>query len=76
MIWFLAHLLPSPSPVSKLDLPHTGRLRKRDNLLRGEGGRGRSQIKRQRENLVLYESLILFGPIPLPQFPPQESKIL
>ncbi len=40
MIWLLAH----PPPVSKLDRRHTGKLRKRDNLLlgggRGKGGRG------------------------------------
>ncbi len=34
MIWFLAH--PDPSHVSKRDLRHTGRLRKRD-MLTGEG---------------------------------------
>jgi hypothetical protein len=28
---------PTPSPASRLDGRHTGRLRKRDNLLRGEG---------------------------------------
>ncbi len=43
---------PTPSPVSKRR--HTGRLRKRDNLLLGEGGR--SQIIRQRESLVLHNS--------------------
>jgi hypothetical protein len=33
-------LAPIPtSPNNKLDLRHTGRLRKRDNLLTGEGGR-------------------------------------
>jgi hypothetical protein len=32
MMWLLAHFLP-PSPVSKLDRRHTGRLKKRDNLL-------------------------------------------
>jgi hypothetical protein len=32
MIWLLPHLCPSPS-VSKLDLRHTGRQGKRDNLL-------------------------------------------
>ncbi len=40
---FLAVLLfgsspaPSPSPVSKLDWQHTGRPRKRENLMTGEG---------------------------------------
>jgi hypothetical protein len=33
MIWF-----PPSLPVSKLDRRHTGRLRKRDNYLMGEGG--------------------------------------
>ncbi len=35
-----------PSPVSKLDRRHTGRLTKRDKLLTGDGGEGwgRSQI--------------------------------
>jgi hypothetical protein len=36
MIWLLAH--PLPPPVSKLDRRQTGRLRKRNNLLTGEGG--------------------------------------
>jgi hypothetical protein len=31
---------PAPSPVSKLDRRHTGRLRKRDNLLTGKGKGG------------------------------------
>ncbi len=56
MIWLFP--LPLPLPVSKLDRRHTWRLRKRDNLLPGEGAGGwvRSQIIRQRESLVLYES--------------------
>jgi hypothetical protein len=29
-----------PSPISELDRRHTGRMRKEDNLLTGEGGRG------------------------------------
>jgi hypothetical protein len=32
-------------PVSKLDQKHTGRLRKRDNLLKGEGGGDRRGAK-------------------------------
>jgi hypothetical protein len=36
MVWLLPRPLP-PSPVSKLDRQHTARLRKRDNLLTGEG---------------------------------------
>jgi hypothetical protein len=45
-----------PSPVSKLDRRHTGRLRKRGNLLRGGGVGEWSQIIRQRESRVLYKS--------------------
>jgi hypothetical protein len=52
MIWPLP---PPPSLVSKLDRRHTGRLRKKDNLLTGE--RGRSQIIRRGERLVLYNIL-------------------
>ncbi len=33
----------SPSPVSKLDRRHRGRLRKRGNLLTVEGGKGASE---------------------------------
>ena len=33
---------PSPSPVSKLDRRHTGRLRKRDDLLTVKGGGAKS----------------------------------
>ncbi len=61
MIWLLPNPLPYPSPVSKLDRRrHAGRLRKRDNLLRGDGGGGgvgRSQILRRRRNLFFYKSL-------------------
>jgi hypothetical protein len=39
MIRFLATLFP-PSHVSKLDRRYTGRLRKRDNVLTGEGVKG------------------------------------
>ncbi len=48
----------TPSPVRKLDRRHTERLRKRDNLLIGEGGMGwaRGQITRPQESLVLYKS--------------------
>ncbi len=48
VVWFCP---PSPR--------HTGRLRKRDNLLTGERagrGRGRSQIIRLRKSLVLFKS--------------------
>jgi hypothetical protein len=37
MTWLLAHPL-SPSPFSKIHSQHTGRPRKRDNLLKGEVG--------------------------------------
>ncbi len=51
---------PHPLPFSKLDRRHTGRLRKRDDLLTGERGGGRvwrrSQIIPRREILVLYKS--------------------
>ncbi len=49
---------PHSFPISNLDRRHTGRLRKRDNLLKGEGGRGwaRSRIIRPQESLVLYKS--------------------
>ena len=51
---------PSPSSsASKLDWRRAGRLRKRDNLLTGDGGwgRGRSQIIRRRRSLDLYNSV-------------------
>ncbi len=53
VVWFLGSSSPLPS-VSKLDRRRT--LRKRDNLLMGEGGGGggRSQIIRRLESLVLY----------------------
>ncbi len=58
---------PPPSPVSKqykLDRRQTGRLRKRDNLLTGEGeGWGRSQIMWRRESLVFYKSFTTSWPI-------------
>jgi hypothetical protein len=54
-----------PPPVSKLDRRHTGKLRKRDNLLKGVGGEGwaRSRIIQSQESLVLYSIL---SDIPLP----------
>jgi len=57
VIWLLPHSLP-PSPVSKHDRRHTGRLRKRDNLLMGERGRGwtRSRIIRPQESMVFFIS--------------------
>jgi hypothetical protein len=55
--------LSRPSPVSKLDRRHAERLRKRDNFLTREWGRGwgRSQIKRRRESLVLKKSFNVFS---------------
>jgi hypothetical protein len=54
-------LFTSPSPpVRNLDRRNTRRLRKRENLLRREGGDGgRSQIIRRRESLVL--AILLLG---------------
>ncbi len=40
VVWFGSSPSPPPSPVSKLDRRHTGRLRKKDNLLTEEGGGG------------------------------------
>jgi hypothetical protein len=57
-------MLPPPPPVSKHGRQHTGRLRKRDNLLSGKGGR--SQIIQRRESLVLYKS---FNTLWYPSFP-------
>jgi hypothetical protein len=50
----------SPSPVSKLDRRHTGRLRKREQNADGREGRGwrRRQIIRRRVSLVLQKSFI------------------
>jgi hypothetical protein len=60
MIWLLLHTLGF-SLVNKLDRRHTGRQRKRDNLLSGEGRNGRSLIIRRRESLVVYKSYSLGG---------------
>ncbi len=51
-----------PSPVSKLDRRHEGRLQMRGNLLMEEGGRGLawSRIPRPQESLSLYKS---FNPV-------------
>jgi hypothetical protein len=45
MIWLLAHPFAPPSPVSKSDSRHTGRLRKRDNFLTGEGEGGKGVLE-------------------------------
>jgi hypothetical protein len=55
-IWLVVHPLPLPLPSRKLDRRHTGRQRKRDNLLTEGGGvwgRARSRIMRPQESLVL-----------------------
>ncbi len=50
---------PPPScPVSKLDRRHTGKLKKRDNLLTGEGGEGVGEEPNHRPQ----ESLVLYNP--------------
>jgi hypothetical protein len=47
------------SPVSNLDRRHIGRLRKRDNLLTGEGGGGgRGAYHMTQESLVLNHSIL------------------
>jgi hypothetical protein len=59
MIWLLGHLLP-PSPVSKLDRQHAGRLRKRDNLLTGggRGGRGAESHDRRKAWSSIQHSML------------------
>ncbi len=52
VVWFASSPTPPPPPLSKLDKRHTARLRKRDNLLTGEGGWSR----RPPESLVLYKT--------------------
>ncbi len=65
MIWLLA-LPPLPSTVAKVGRRHTGRLRKRDNMLTGEREMGwaRSQIIRPQETLALYKAFntLCLGP--------------
>jgi hypothetical protein len=44
MTWLLSRTLtPLPSPLSKLDQRHIGRLIKRDNLLAEEKGKGEGE---------------------------------
>ncbi len=47
---------PCPSPVSKLDQRHTGRLRKRHNLLMGKGGEEGVGEEPNQESLGLCKS--------------------
>ncbi len=61
VVWFGSSPTPLPHPpssLSKLNRQHTGRLRKKDKLLTGEGGRGwaRSWIFRPQESLFIYKS--------------------
>jgi hypothetical protein len=62
MVRLLAHPLPPPSPVSKLDPRHTGRLRKRDNMLPGKreewGGRGAESYDRKKAWPSINHSLL------------------
>ncbi len=44
---------PPPLPVSKIDRRHTGRVRKRYNLLAGRGGGGAKHRTARRERMVL-----------------------
>ncbi len=58
VVWFSSSPTPSHSPVSKLDRRFTGRMRKRNNLLTGEGWRmwARSQIIPLQESMALDKS--------------------
>ncbi len=49
---------PHPPPVSKLDRRQTGRLRKRDNLLIGEGGRGAKSARKPGALKIIQYSLV------------------
>ena len=65
MIWLLVHPLPL-SPVSKLDRRHTGRLRKRDNFLKGQGTRGwarRRIIRRKKSWSSINYTILTVSPI-------------
>jgi hypothetical protein len=54
---------PPPSPFSKRDRRHTGRLRKKDNLLTGDGVRGwaKNQNIEPQGSLALYKSFNALG---------------
>ncbi len=66
VVWFGSYPTPltPPPPVSKLHRRHTGRLRKRDNLLTGDG-LGEGPNRRRRESLILYKT---FNTIRLGQY--------
>ncbi len=66
VVWFGS----SPTPVSKLDRRHTGRLRKRDNFLTGEGGRGgwprgKSYDRKEAWSSIIHSILSISGSKPL-----------
>ncbi len=63
--------LSSTSIISKHDRRHTGRLRKKDNLLTGEGGRGlaRSRIIWPQKAWAFYKSFTILCSHPLPPPP-------
>jgi hypothetical protein len=63
---------PSPFLVGKLDRRHARRLRKRDNLLTGEGVR--SQIIRRGVSLVLYKSFNIHSHHPPNPLPPSQQQ--
>jgi hypothetical protein len=74
---------PLPPNVGKLNLRHTGILRKRDNLLTGEwgGGGGGAKSYDGRETLVLYKSFHTFWstsfcPPPITPHPTQVTSAL
>jgi hypothetical protein len=66
MIWILALPPPPRPPVSKLDWRHTGRVRKRDNLLTGVGKQreGEEPNNTTAKSLVLYKSFNTDRPYP------------
>jgi hypothetical protein len=73
IIWLLGHPV-SPSPACKLDRRHTGRLRKRDNLLGGRGGQGAESYNRKKacssiNRSILSASNTCESPIPGPPLP-------
>jgi hypothetical protein len=71
MIWLLP---PSPSsPVSKSDRRYTGRLRKRDNLLTGEGVGGRSRTLRRRKKPCPLQIIEYSMVRTIPRHPPSLS---
>jgi hypothetical protein len=69
------HQSPPPSPVNKLGRRNTGRLRKKDNLLKGTGGRGAKSHDRKISwspiNHSIFSASTIPHPWPLPlSYPP------